>query len=119
MDKWLTMGGVSTATGTPMYGPATGIGYDPLQQWQRSIQQQMAASELAKMINYPTLNDMIRSRMRWSNANGSFSYLHAHSEKERVFIFGVINGEPVMLEDDAGLFPSDQLVTQLRLLENK
>lgn len=33
-----------------------------------------------------------------------------------VFVFVVQNNKPVVLEDEKGLFPSDVLVTQLRLL---
>jgi hypothetical protein len=35
-----------------------------------------------------------------------------------VFAMGVVNGEPFCIKDDENLFPSDQVVTQLRMLYN-
>jgi predicted ribosome-associated RNA-binding protein Tma20 len=31
-------------------------------------------------------------------------------------VFLIVNGKPLMIEDDEHLFPSDTLITQLRLL---
>lgn len=36
---------------------------------------------------------------------------------DKVFVFVVQDGQAVTLEDEAPLYPSDQLITQLRLLE--
>lgn len=36
---------------------------------------------------------------------------------DKVFVFVVQDNQAVTLEDDANLFPSDQLITQLRLLD--
>lgn len=75
--------------------------------------------------------DMIRSRMQWprftstifsntSNTSniGRFSFLDCVPiEGCRVVVFAVIGGKDVVLYDDESLFPSDTLITQLRLLE--
>jgi hypothetical protein len=42
---------------------------------------------------------------------------HYHDGAEKVFIFVVQDGKPVTLEDDASLFPSDTLITALRLIK--
>ncbi len=36
---------------------------------------------------------------------------------DKVFVFVVQDGQAVTLEDTAAMFPSDQLITQLRLLD--
>lgn len=35
---------------------------------------------------------------------------------EKVFVAFVVNGEPVLIDDDSGMFPSDKLVAQVNLL---
>ncbi len=72
--------------------------------------------------------DMIRSRMQWPYSTsavfsntfgvGRFSFLDCVPiEGCRVVVFAVIDGKDVILYDDESLFPSDTLITQLRLLE--
>lgn len=46
-----------------------------------------------------------------------FEFINAHRvSPEKVIVFIVQNGEPVVIHDDGMLFPSDGLITQLRLL---
>ena len=45
-----------------------------------------------------------------------FDHLHTCFAGEKVFVLVVQHGSAVLLEDPAGLFPSDTLVTQLGLL---
>lgn len=45
-----------------------------------------------------------------------FEHLSMHVTDTAAFVFLVTKGKPVTIEDDASLFPSDQLITQLRLL---
>lgn len=45
-----------------------------------------------------------------------FEFLDTHLADDKVFIFVVKGVVPVTLEDDARMFPSDTLITQLRLL---
>ena len=72
--------------------------------------------------------DMIRSRMQWPYSTstvfsntfgiGRFSFLDCVPiEGCRVVVFAVIGGKDVVLYDDESIFPSDTLITQLRLLE--
>lgn len=45
-----------------------------------------------------------------------FDYVATHKGDEKVFVFVVSGNTPVILEDDLAMFPSDTLVTQLRLM---
>ena len=45
-----------------------------------------------------------------------WSFIETAFENDTVFVFVLSGGKPVVLEDDANLFPSDTLITQLRLL---
>ena len=57
--------------------------------------------------------------MRLRIAEGSmmpFQHISTAYTGEQVFIFVVQNGEAVVLTDESSLFPSDTLITQLRLL---
>lgn len=46
-----------------------------------------------------------------------FDFLETHLYKETVFVYVSVDGKNVILEDDAALFPSDTLITQLRLIQ--
>lgn len=65
----------------------------------------------------PSLNHMIASRLRLHEGEHiGFDHIWAHQiAADKFVVFLVIKGTPMMLEDDA-LFPSDKLITQLRLL---
>lgn len=45
-----------------------------------------------------------------------FDSIHTSLGKEKVFVFVVQNDQAVTLEDERHMFPSDTLVTQLRLI---
>lgn len=45
-----------------------------------------------------------------------FQHIDAYVSEKTAVVFMVINDKPVTIEDDVGLFPSDNLITQLRLL---
>lgn len=65
------------------------------------------------------MRGMIASRMRWSPAGLHFDYLEARKlNSEQAIVFLVVGDKAVMIYDDINLFPSDTLITQLRLLEN-
>lgn len=58
--------------------------------------------------------------MRLRIPNGSlfpFAHLETHYAGEKVFVFVVVDDKPVVLEDESSLFPSDTLITQLRLIQ--
>lgn len=46
-----------------------------------------------------------------------FDSIHTSLGKEKVFVFIVQNDQAVTLEDDRHMFPSDVLITQLRLIQ--
>lgn len=74
---------------------------------------------------------MIAMRMKWGSYSGApigvvsdppfmpFQFIDAvHAADNKIYVFVLTRGnKPVTLEDDGPLFPSDQLITQLRLLE--
>lgn len=68
-----------------------------------------------------TLLQMIASRMRWPSAySPPFRKIVAHRlTPDTVAVFVAVGGKAVVIEDGFELFPSDTLVTQLRLLEEK
>lgn len=55
--------------------------------------------------------------MRLRTDEMPFQHLSTAHSGDKVFVFIVQNGQPVTLEDDASLFPSDKLVSQLTLLK--
>jgi hypothetical protein len=66
------------------------------------------------------MKKMIGSRLRWpENEPAPFDFLECHMAASKALVFAVVNGEPVTLEDDPALFPSDTLVTQIRLLQKE
>lgn len=62
------------------------------------------------------LLDMLAMRMNWEL--GAFPFhVHTYKGKSVVYVFVVTNEDKaVVLEDDLGLFPSDQLVGTLRVM---
>jgi len=46
-----------------------------------------------------------------------FSFIRAHYSGDKVFVFVVQGGQAVTLEDTWALYPSDDLVTKLRLIK--
>ena len=60
---------------------------------------------------------MLAMRMRWdTGVSTGLEFISAHKGNELVFIFLVREGQPMILEDDANMFPSDALITKLRLM---
>jgi hypothetical protein len=67
----------------------------------------------------PSLISMIASRMRWGEGEASgFDHIQPHQlTEEQIAVFVIQNKRALIIYDDANLFPSDTLITQLRLLE--
>ncbi|MGE0677823.1 hypothetical protein [Pseudolabrys sp.] len=64
------------------------------------------------------LLDVIARRLRQTaSSNMGFDYVGAHKSGDTVNVFVVVGGQPTILQDGWDLFPSDQLVTQIRLLK--
>jgi hypothetical protein len=67
--------------------------------------------------SYYSLEQMICMRMSIREGRKlPFDCLKAHRCSDKVVVFIVHKDQPVMIEDDHGLFPSDALVTKLRLM---
>jgi hypothetical protein len=67
-----------------------------------------------------TDEEKLRMRMGWDQTQRSdrFATINIHSLKDKVLVFVVMHDDShVVIEDDKGLFPSDALVTALRVLE--
>lgn len=64
------------------------------------------------------LLDMIANRLRFEDIEDlPFDFITAHQiDKERAVVFLVHDGQAQIIEDDGNLFPSDALITKLRLL---
>lgn len=62
--------------------------------------------------------EILRLRMRWASNAGPLQSLSTHYLKstDKVVLFLIHKDEPIVLHDDGPLFPSDALITQLRLL---
>lgn len=63
-----------------------------------------------------SLKEMVKMRMRWTEVPFPFFECHQPTGSDKVFVFFVKDDQAVILEDEAGLFPSDSLITKLRLL---
>jgi len=62
-------------------------------------------------------HQMLAMRLRVKEAEKlPFDDLHTSLGKEKVFVFVMQSDTAVTLEDDRNLFPSDALITQLRLI---
>jgi hypothetical protein len=99
---WRNVGAVVTPQGTH--------GIRPNEHWSAAMHRIYGPQQLIKMLEM---------RMRWAHGQKfGFSGLLLHQDAERVVVVVVITGRPpVIIEDGAELFPSDTLITQLRLLE--
>lgn len=66
----------------------------------------------------PSLEEQLRVRMRWANfGDHKFHTLATRMTEEKAFVWVITHeGKSVVLEDDKDLYPSDSLVTQLRVL---
>ncbi len=69
------------------------------------------------LTNDVTRKNMLAMRLRINEGeHWGFDSLHTSLGKEKVFVFVVQDDKPATLEDDASMFPSDTLITQLRLI---
>jgi hypothetical protein len=61
---------------------------------------------------------MLAMRMRWVDGNVlPLQHISIHVTEKVAFVFVVQNDKAVTLEDDPNMFPSDQLITQLRIIQ--
>jgi hypothetical protein len=81
------------------------------------LEHKIAMQQAAERWRVASLMEMISMRLFGGRPDKlPFPFAQAHKAGERVFIFIVKGDEGMMLEDEAKMFPSDGLVTQLRLL---
>lgn len=59
----------------------------------------------------------MRLRDNYDGTPKGLQDMHTTLSGDKVFIFIVVRGEAVVLEDEASMFPSDVLVTKIRLLQ--
>lgn len=82
-----------------------------------SAQSGMANSTPNPDTSPAALGNMIDMRLRTPPGKFMFQFMQAFKMKnEKVVVFIVQNDQPTFLEDDWALFPSDELVTKLRLI---
>lgn len=69
----------------------------------------------------PSNWEMLCMRMRWQPYSGtdSFHYITVHPAGEKMYVWLITKGEfePITLEDDLAMYPSDMLITKLRMIE--
>jgi hypothetical protein len=93
-------------------GDISGPDWDYMQAVHRSI---VAANNQQRS---PTPRDKIMMRLDLPEGRRTFDYIHAQKSKsgDRYFVMILHDDKPVVIEDEASLFPSDALITQLRLI---
>ncbi|WP_454627684.1 hypothetical protein [Bradyrhizobium cenepequi] len=68
------------------------------------------------------MQSMLSSRMGWNMDDPKRRLhecrVHKLNDDEMILFIITSDRQPLMVRDDANLYPSDALVTQLRLLEN-
>lgn len=63
------------------------------------------------------LCNMVLMRLRIpQGASLPMQFMAAHETNDKVFVFMVHKGDAALIEDDSMMFPSDALITKLRLL---
>lgn len=85
--------------------------------YRRSVYPTVSVDSTDVYTGRPTPEQMLAMRMRWSPMERyPLDHISMYIAKDKAFIFVVKDGSHVTIEDDAALFPSDALITQLRLL---
>lgn len=60
--------------------------------------------------------DALWQRLRLHPRDEPFEHFNTGLTNDKVYLFLIYKKSPVMLEDDRAMYPSDALITQLRLL---
>lgn len=69
----------------------------------------------------PSLEDMLAMRMRWGASNHRFHHLNIKRCGDNVMLWVIMPDAEhthMVLTDEFGLYPSDTLITKLRMLED-
>lgn len=84
------------------------------------LKHQQAAAERAPSYPMPSNLDKLSMRMGWHGSRiKTFQHIDIVALPTKVMVWAITKGDfqSVVIEDDLSMFPSDTLVTQLRLLE--
>lgn len=87
--------------------------------YQSQLQQDLASmqAKIETITSSVWRHRAVAMRMRYKDGEGlPFAYFSTHYTGEKVFAFIVVKDQPVTLEDEGALFPSDTFMTQLRML---
>jgi hypothetical protein len=64
-----------------------------------------------------SLYEMLSMRMRWTGGDNPFTHVDIQTAGEKAFVWIITkDAQSVVLEDEAAMFPSDKLITQIRML---
>jgi hypothetical protein len=64
-----------------------------------------------------SLYEMLSMRMRWVGVDNPFTHVDIQTAGEKAFVWIITkDAQSVVLEDEAAMFPSDKLITQIRML---
>lgn len=81
------------------------------------LEHKIAMQQAAERSRVAGLMEMLSMRLFGGRPDPlPFPFAKAHKAGDQVFVFIVKGEEGMMLKDDAKMFPSDGLVTQIRLL---
>lgn len=64
----------------------------------------------------PSLRERLAMRMDWLPESHPFPHMSIHKQDDKVLVWVVTKEGNLVIEDDAAMYPSDALVTKLRLL---
>jgi hypothetical protein len=75
---------------------------------------------LTRLLEERLLRPSLAAGLRYLRDGDEMPFMASTRVSDDVIVtFLVANGQPLMLEDDARMFPSDALITKIRLLETK
>lgn len=72
--------------------------------------------DVYKHMYNPDPEYMIYMRMHAKEGSRLFEFMRVHMCSDKAVVFIVHQDQPIMIEDDLGLFPSDALISKLKLL---
>lgn len=66
-----------------------------------------------------SLEEKLSARMNWHAWGAGFDHVAAHAAGDKIFVWVLTKDlAPVTIEDEAAMYPSDALVTKLRLMQH-
>lgn len=96
---------------------STGLAWDSRElEWAAKVAEQAKAEEQSIKSKIGRMK-MLAMRLRAELTKLPYEFIDTHLSGDKVFVFVVQDNQAVTIEDSTALFPSDTLITQLRLLE--